>query len=138
MVSGVLQMTSDQLQMELAPIFAKYDTEIVAAYLFGSAATGMTSNSSDIDIAVLMRTKDRRCGSSLKLRLYADMCRKLGRNDIDIVLLDLAGNLILNDEIVRHGKILYTTDADAKETFELAVLHRCTDFKFQRRFAMGV
>lgn len=131
-------MDTELLKTELAPAFSKYHEEILAAYLFGSTAMGITSPSSDIDIAVLMRNSDKTSGAALKFRLYADLCRKLKRNDIDLVLLNLSGNLILNDEIIRHGKVLYTTDDDAREEFELNVLHRCADFKFQRRYAMGV
>jgi hypothetical protein len=91
-----------------------------------------------MDIAVLIRNRDKKNGAELKFRLYADLCRTLKRNDVDLVLLNLTGNLMLNDEIVRHGKVLYTTDDDVREEFELNVLHRCADFKFQRRYAMGV
>ncbi len=131
-------MDIEFLKTELAPIFSRYHEKIVAAYLFGSTARGVAFCSSDIDIAVLVRTRDKKCGADLKYRLYADLCRALKRNDIDIVLLNLSGNLVLNDEIVRQGKVLYTTDEDAREEFELNVLHACTDFKFQRRYAMGV
>jgi len=128
----------EYLKTELTPIFDKYHEEIIAAYLFGSTARGQASPSSDIDIAVLMRKRDNTRGATLKFRLYADLCRELKRNDIDLVVLDLSGNLILNDEIVRHGKLIFDTDHDAREEFELNVLHACTDFKFQRRYAMGV
>ena len=128
----------EYMETELAAIFSRYHEEIVAAYLFGSTARGATSRSSDIDIAVLTRNRDKKSGASLKFRLYPDLCRALKRNDVDLVLLNLSGNLILNDEIVRHGKVLYSTDDDAREEFELNVLHRCADFKFQRRYAMGV
>jgi len=131
-------MDTECLKSELAPVFSGYREEIVAAYLFGSTARGVTCPSSDIDIAVLTRNRDKKSGAALKFRLYADLCRSLKRNDIDLVLLDLSGNLILNDEIVRHGKVLYSTDDDAREEFELNVLHRCADFKFQRRYVMGV
>jgi uncharacterized protein len=131
-------MDMEQLKIELAPVFSIYHKEIIAAYLFGSTAKGVTSPLSDIDIAVLLRHSDKTSGATLKFRLYADLCRKLKRNDIDLVLLDLSGNLILNDEIVRHGKVLFTTDDEAREEFELNVLHRHTDFKFQRQYAMGV
>jgi predicted nucleotidyltransferase len=124
--------------MALIPIFFKYQEEIVAAYLFGSTAKGINSSESDIDIAVLLRNRDKKSGAALKFHLYADLCRQLKRNDIDLVLLNLSGNLILNDEIVRHGQILYTNDDTAREEFELKVLHRCIDFKLQRRYAMGV
>lgn len=131
-------MDTEYVKSELAPIFSRYQEEIVAAYLFGSAAKGSASSSSDVDIAVLLRNRDKKLAAALKFRLYADLCRTLKRNDIDLLLLNLSGNLILNDEIVRHGKVLYTTDDDAREEFELNVLHICADFRFQRRYAMGV
>ena len=131
-------MDMEQLKIELTPVFSNFHKEIVAAYLFGSTAKGVVSRLSDIDIAVLLRNRDKKGGAILKFRLYADLCRKLKRNDIDLVLLDLSGNLILNDEIVRNGKLLYTTDDGVREDFELNVLHRNMDFRFQRRYAMGV
>lgn len=133
-----LYMDFECLKTELAPVFSRYHEEIIAAYLFGSVAIGGMSQSSDIDIAVLIHPRDNKSRAAMKFLLYADLCRKLNRNDIDLVLMNLSGNLILNDEIVRHGKVLYTTDDEAREKFELNVLHRCTDFKFQRRYAMGV
>lgn len=134
----MVDMDTDHLKVALVPVFSKFQEEIIAVYLFGSTAKGMNSSSSDIDIAVLLRNSDKKSGSSLKFRLYADLCRKLKRNDVDLVLLSLSGNLILNDEIVRNGEVLYASDDAAREEFELKVLHRCTDFKLQRRYAMGV
>lgn len=130
-------MDLEQLKINLAAVFSKYHEEIIAAYLFGSSCKGVATSSSDIDIALLVRNGDNKIGADLKFRLYADLCRTLKRNDIDLLLLNLSGNLVLNDEIVRHGKVLYTTDDEARQEFELNVLHRCTDFKFQRRYAMG-
>lgn len=131
-------MDVGQLQLELSAVFSKYQQEIVSVYLFGSTAKGMTSSSSDIDIALLLRNNDETSGAALKFSMYADLCRALKRNDIDIILLNTSGNLILNDEIIRHGKVLYSTDDEAREAFELNVLHSSTDFKHQRRYAMGV
>ena len=131
-------MDMEYLKTKLDPIFSRYHEEIIAAYLFGSTSKGVASQSSDIDIAVLSRNRDKKNGADLKFRMYADLCRALKRNDVDVVLLNLSGNLMLNDEIVRQGKVLYTTDDNAREEFELNVLHRCTDFKFQRRYAMGI
>lgn len=131
-------MDREYLETELAPIFSGYCQDIIAVYLFGSMAKGQASPSSDIDIAVLVRTRDKYDAAALRFRLYADLSRKLKRNDIDIVLLNRSGNLILNDEIVRHGKLLYSTDDVAREEYELKTVHECADFKFQRRYAMGV
>lgn len=131
-------MDPEQLRNELAAVFFKYSKDIVTAYLFGSMAKGVASSSSDIDIALLLHNNDKTSATDLKFRLYADLCRTLKRNDIDVMLLNISGNLILNDEIVRHGKVLYSTDDEAREEFELKVLHSSTDFKFQRHYAMGV
>lgn len=131
-------MNVELLKTELTDVFFKYNQEIITAYLFGSTAKGVSSSSSDIDIAVLLHNNDKTSGTDLKFRLYADLCRTLKRNDIDVLLLKTSSNLILNDEIIRHGKVLYSTDDEAREEFELNVLHRSTDFKLQRHYAMGV
>lgn len=131
-------MDPEQLKKELAAVFFKYSKDIVTAYLFGSTAKGVASSSSDIDIALLLHDNDKTSGAAIKFSLYADLSRTLKRNDIDVILLNESKNLILNDEIIRHGKVLYSTDDEAREEFELNVLHRSTDFKFQRHYAMGV
>lgn len=130
-------MDKNNFKVKLSPVFSRYQEEIVAAYLFGSTARGENVPTSDVDIAVLLRSYDKKSGAALRFRLYADLCRELKRNDVDLVLLSLSGNLILNDEIVRNGQVLYASDDAAREEFELKVLHRCADFKFQRRYAMG-
>jgi len=135
---GGAGMDFEQLKMELFAIFSKYQQAIITAYLFGSMAKGVASSSSDIDIAVLLQNNDKASATDLKFRLYADLSRTLKRNDIDVVLLNESSNLILKDEIVRHGKVLYSTDDEAREEFELNVLHSSTDFKYQRHYAMGV
>jgi predicted nucleotidyltransferase len=131
-------MDAEQLKIELAEPFSRYREELIAAYLFGSSVTGLTSPSSDIDIALLMNNRNKTNGAALKFRLYSDICRQLKRNDVDLVLLNLSGNLVLNDEIVRYGKVLYSTDDTAREEFERMITHQCTDFKFQRLCFMGV
>ncbi len=126
------------LKTQLLPVFSKYQKDLVAAYLFGSLAEGTQSSLSDIDIAVLLQSRDKKNAAALRVRLHADLCRVLKRNDVDLVVLNLSGNLILNDQIIRQGVTLYSTDDDAKDEFELNVLHRCTDFKFQRCYVMGM
>lgn len=125
------------LKKDLVPFFEKYHTDLAAVYLFGSMVDGRTSLNSDIDIAVLLREEDRQKAINLKFQLYPDLCRYLNRNDIDLVVLNLSGNLILKDQIVRHGQCLYVGDSDLQQRFELNILHQCVDFKFQRQHVMG-
>ena len=131
-------MDIDDLKNKLIPVFKKYPQEIVAAYLFGSTVDGTTMPLSDIDIAVLLTAGTKERGHRFKFLLYADLSRKLGRNDIDLVIMSLSGNLILNANIVRHGHVLYSIDNEARQEFEVKVSHLCIDFEMQRQNAMGV
>ena len=62
--------------------------EILAAYLFGSVASGRTRPDSDIDIAVLVNEKHLK-PNALKYRvsLMAELGSVLGRCDIDLILM---------------------------------------------------
>ena len=132
-------MTQDiaSLRSRLLPVFLKYQNELVAAYLFGSLASETQTVHSDIDIAILPKDRDPERAVLLKLQLYTDLCRVLKRNDIDLVVLDLSGNLILNASIIRTGILLYSVDDDYREDFELKLLHTCIDFEHQRCYAIG-
>jgi len=111
--------------------------QVVFAYLFGSQVTGDVSTLSDIDIAVYFLHCDRLRSGEFKTDLYMALSRGLGTNRLDIVVLNTASNLILLDEIVRHGVVLVDRDPDLREDFEQNVLHRAIDFKTQRRAALG-
>ena len=81
------------MKTTLAPVFERFAGKLTAAYLFGSVACGSAGPLSDIDLAVLLPTDDLGVCTDLRLELYADCCRVLKRNDIDIVLLNRTKNL---------------------------------------------
>ncbi|MFZ6016093.1 MAG: type VII toxin-antitoxin system MntA family adenylyltransferase antitoxin [Nitrospirota bacterium] len=120
----------------LEPIFDKH--RVLFAYLFGSTSQDNVQPSSDIDIAVFLPAGTGQSYFDIKLSLYADFCRALKRNDIDVIVLNTATNLMLLDDITRHGIIIYERDTDLREDFELKVLHQALDFKKQRLVVMGV
>jgi predicted nucleotidyltransferase len=127
-----------ELKRHLHPAFEEFSQQTVAAYLFGSAAEdGSSGPLSDIDIAVLFSERDRGACFDLRLRLYTRLSTLLGRNDIDVLALNLSGNLVLMDEVVRKGKLLYETDREKRFDFETTVLHRALDFKQQRLAILG-
>ncbi len=125
------------LTKELKRFFEKQVDQVRFAYLFGSAARGDQTVLSDIDIAVYI-AKETTDAFDVKLSLHADLCRALKRNDVDVVVLNTATNLMLLDEIVRTGVVLYDGDPDARMDFELRLLHCSLDFKTQRLSVMGV
>lgn len=131
-------MNADKISETISRVLEQYDGELVFAYLFGSAATDSTGPLSDIDIAIYIQDDLKKSFYDLKLSVHADMCRALGRNDIDIVVLNITTNLILLDEIVRNGIVLFDKDSTAREEFELKVQHEAIDFRQQRKALMDI
>jgi predicted nucleotidyltransferase len=93
--------------------------EVVAVYLFGSAARGTRGKRSDVDIAVLTREMgiSRRRSRSLVEYVQA-ACDILGTDRVDVVLLDRAP-VALRHEVFREGKPLLVRDPAALSRFRL-------------------
>lgn len=132
------RMSIKNIKKTLLPVFEKYGDQVVFSYLFGSAAREKPSPLSDIDIAVYLSKNNSRDFFELKLSLHADICRALGRNDVDIVVLNTAVNLMLLDDIIRNGIVLHDGEIEAREAYEGRVIHQAIDFKAQRFAIMGM
>lgn len=123
----------------LAPVFARMGDRILAAYLFGSTVSGRVGPLSDVDIAVLLAPgSGRDADGEIRFSLYADFCRVLKRNDVDVVVLNSVRNLFLKDEVVRHGVLLYDRDPEYRQEYEARVMHDLIDFREHRKRVMGV
>lgn len=131
-------MVSDSIKEKLLPLFSKYNGNVLFAYLFGSAAQGNMSPLSDVDLAVFLSRQNEKSYFDIKCSLYADFCRVLKRNDIDVVVLNTTTNIVLLDEIIRGGIVLVDRDVDLREEFEQKILHQAIDFKEQRITFLGV
>lgn len=131
-------MNLDTLQNRLAPVFAKFGAQIAVAYLFGSHASGKETGAlSDLDIAVLLTESDAGICLDLRLRLYAEISKALGRNDVDVVVLNTTRNLVFTDEVLRQGQVLVENDPERRFDFEARILHRALDFRQQRLTVLG-
>ncbi len=128
----------DTIKEAILQVCDKYSDKVIFAYLFGSAAKGGTSPLSDIDIAVFFSSAPVEPYFDTKFSLYADLCRALKRNDIDVIILNTTTNMMLLDEIVRHGIVICDRDADLREDFELEIIHKAIDFKQQRLAMVGI
>lgn len=129
-------MSQDHLRQSIGSVLDNYAGEVVAAYLFGSMAAGGEGPMSDVDIAVLCSGRVR-SQFDLKMRLHADLCRVLKRNDIDLIVLNSSSNLVLQEEIVRNGLLIFDGDTEAREEYEVRAIHSGIDFRSQRRMAAG-
>jgi hypothetical protein len=109
---------------------------VIAAYLFGSLAAGRAHRDSDVDVAVLL---DRNAYPEaagrfeVRLRLAAALGRALGRNDVDLVIVnDVPPHLAR--VIVLDGRRLLVTDAEAEHAFRRETMLRAADLEpFLRR-----
>ncbi|MBI1811580.1 MAG: nucleotidyltransferase domain-containing protein [Nitrospirae bacterium] len=127
-----------EIKDTLMPVFQKYGERILFAYLFGSVSQDEALPLSDIDIAVFFSGKAGESFFELRVSLYADICRALKRNDIDMVVLNTTRNIMLLDETIRQGVVLFDKDAEFREEFEHRILHRAIDFKEQRLSVIGI
>lgn len=124
----------NSLQNTLAGICARYP-EIVFAYIFGSQATGEQTPMSDVDIAIYLKNPSAFDFNKLLL-FHGDCCRALKRNDIDVLVLNTAKNLMLIEEIIRNGTLMYNTDQDLVDDFEIRLLHAICDFKERKSWEL--
>lgn len=91
--------------------------EVLAAYIFGSLATGRARPDSDIDIAVLVdRTLIRGDLFDYRLRLMADLRDVLERPDVEVVLLNQAPP-VLAQNVIAKGRVLFERSRSARIRF---------------------
>ncbi len=127
----------DELTESLIKALDAQKERVIFAYLFGSAAEGKTAPTSDIDVALYLSKKHAASPLDERLHLYGELSRALMRNDIDVVILNTTRNLMLLDEVIRHGVVVLDQDPDLREDFELTIMHRAIDFKTQRAVVVG-
>ena len=97
------------------------------AYLFGSQATQHTHPSSDVDVAVLLDeslTPDERFVE--RMRLLGDLSHIFGTDHVDLVMLNEVPPLRAY-ETLRHGVLLYCTDAQTRIEFQVRTLRAYED-----------
>ena len=109
---------------------------LVSAYLFGSVAEGRAHRESDVDVGVYLDYGTYRAASArfeAQLRLFAQLSAALGRNDLDLVVMNDAPPT-LSRHIMYSGSRLFCADEEADQAFRRTVLSRAADLEpFLRR-----
>jgi predicted nucleotidyltransferase len=106
--------------------------DVIAAYLFGSLAQGRATSSSDVDIAVLLSPADPESVWERQLQLMGEIERFV-HGQVEVVILDTAPP-ILQDQVLRYGRLLYERDRRARVTFEVQAGKSYADLKPMTRF----
>lgn len=105
--------------------------EVKFAYLFGSHAKGLARGLSDIDIAVFVdegAVGNKRYCYGLKAEIMADLMRALNTNKVDLAVLNEAGPF-LSLQVIKHGRLIYCADGDARRDFWINTMRRYDDAK---------
>lgn len=105
--------------------------EVLEAYLFGSTARGEGRASSDIDVAVYLDEQAAAPSSfGIAADIATDLIAALGRNDVDVVILNQAPPLLYH-RVLRDGVRLLSRDLAKTTAREGRALSRYLDFKPQ-------
>ncbi|WP_422444865.1 type VII toxin-antitoxin system MntA family adenylyltransferase antitoxin [Thermoanaerobacterium sp. DL9XJH110] len=109
---------------KLPEVFEKRP-DIVAGYIYGSHATGKTTDLSDIDIAVLLQGET---SFEAELELIGDISEALHTDDFDLVILNNCPPY-LQYEVISSGRLIYEKDRELRCDFQVKALQRYFDVK---------
>ena len=110
----------------LNSIFNQYP-EIGLVYLFGSRVRGDVGPLSDYDFAVYFENADKKRMFEIKFSLQAKLSRSLKTDNVDVVLLNIAGSPELKYNIIKEGKIIFEKK-ESRITVEPKILNEYFDF----------
>jgi len=112
--------------------------EVLAAYLFGSSASGRLRPDSDVDIAVLV---DERCFQEdlfdYRLRLSADLRDCLKRPDVEVVILNEVPPVLAHN-VISKGKLIFERSRAARIFFQIRALNLFLDTQPMRDYHLKV
>jgi predicted nucleotidyltransferase len=101
--------------------------DVIAVYLFGSRATGRARAESDVDVAVLLNEEDSVERFERRLQLMVEVSEVCGR-EADVIVLNDAPP-ILQNQVLKHGRLLYERDRRSRVEFEVLSRKIYFDYK---------
>ena len=122
----VNHQNSDMIE-SLKSVISEHE-EVIAAYLYGSAAQGRMREDSDIDVGILL-TGRAAPDYRYEVRMAGEIqsrCR-LAR-DVDLRVLNRRPVRFLN-QVLRYGMLVFVRDEKKRVKFETDVLKEYLDFK---------
>jgi predicted nucleotidyltransferase len=117
------------LEQKITATIKKYLPEVVAVYLFGSVATALENQESDIDIAVLSQKK---LNIEQRLELISELVAALHHDKIDLVDLNHAPT-VLKFQIIMNERKIFCSNRHKSEFFEMCVFSDYVRLNEERR-----
>ena len=103
-------------------------TEVIAAYLFGSQAKGTARAGSDVDVALLLDPAFD-LESHFAYRLEQTVALELAcRRSVDVIILNQT-SLVLRNQVLKYGRLIYERDHRQRVAFEVQSRFAYYDFK---------
>jgi|Deesub1362B_J571_1020462.scaffolds.fasta_scaffold00053_75 hypothetical protein len=115
--------------MEIAEVLERH-SEILFAYLYGSAARGEAGKKSDVDIGIFVR-EDFEVNAFYEIELAMEIERECGLRGVEVVILNKVLNkkpLRFLNQVLRYGKLIFSRDEKARIAFETYVTKAYIDF----------
>jgi predicted nucleotidyltransferase len=108
---------------------------IVAAYIFGSAASRKMHPASDIDLAILVEYGHE---ESFPLLAFAALVERECGRPVDLVLLNRVGE-VLKHQVRRYGRLIFESNSSKRKAFEIKGRKLYEDFLYlHRRYAGSI
>lgn len=128
MADGMMKIT-DKILGDIRSILHN-DTSIHFAYLFGSQVKDTVDHFSDVDIGIYL---DQNLTDEEKFKkqllLISQLCSKLKREDIDLIILN-KDNVTINHSVMRDGILLFERDRMQRIDWEADILSKWFDWEF--------
>jgi predicted nucleotidyltransferase len=106
-----------EIEQRARDVMASVNGDLVAAYLFGSVARDTASDSSDIDIGVLLRSIPAGRLDDSQFGLEGTLEKSLGRK-VQVVVLNGAPPDLIH-RVLRDGRLLLDRDPSSRIRFEV-------------------
>jgi predicted nucleotidyltransferase len=117
-----------QVDEERLRLYFAGQTDVVAAYLYGSQATGRAQSGSDVDVAILLcDTEEPEATGERRLQLTVELEQACGR-PVDVIVLNQAPP-VLQHQALSRGKLLFERDRMARIRFEVRARQAYFDLK---------
>jgi predicted nucleotidyltransferase len=114
--------------------------DVMLAYVFGSVGREEQNVMSDVDIAVYLEKESDPVDA--RVRLLGQICRELGTDDIDLVVLNHAP-VTLQGRVIRDGEVIVEKTPFYRHALESLVMRKFFDFSIkekqilEKRFGIG-
>jgi predicted nucleotidyltransferase len=104
--------------------------EVIAVYLFGSQTKGEKRRSSDVDIGILLNTKNRAAEIEKRNQYMVDLANIL-RKEIHPIILNSAGEELMR-QIFEKGDCILIKNQKKLSLFKMTMFARIADFGYYR------